>query len=157
MLKIFAIVLFHGGNSGRENPPGKMKLFANRTGWFRTSPYLLVAPPPLFARPALCKGLHHLHYLHCFLIVQEGELIANGYRLLRYGISDRALPTIIAHMFCFGKSFRRLDCPALLSLVCGCQPSKSSANINNKKTRSQTTAADSGPVSLPFSPISFEP
>jgi hypothetical protein len=39
------------------------------------------------------------------LIAQERELIANGYRLLRCGISEQDLATIIAHLFCFEKGF----------------------------------------------------
>ena len=38
---------------------------------------------PISYQLSTVRYLHDLHYLHCFLIVQERELIANGYRLLR--------------------------------------------------------------------------
>ena len=40
---------------------------------------------PRSGRVSAVPYLHELHYLHCFLIALEGELTANGYRLLRCG------------------------------------------------------------------------
>jgi hypothetical protein len=75
-----------------------MYFFTGGKGWFGTSPYHSQAAS---LRGSLLPYLHDLHHLHCFLIALKRELAANGYQLLRRGISDRVLVALIARLFYF--------------------------------------------------------